>query len=83
MTKLIDRLMPYRVVAENYLLKVNDELEIQMQGFTKRFAKPAKLEKYLKRKLNDKTFDWNYSVENNIYHVYPGQFSIAKAAAGI
>ena len=83
MIKLIDKIMPYKIIAEDMILNINEDVDIQMKGFTKRFAKPARLEKYLKRKLHNKIFDWNYIVENNTYHVYPGKLAIAKATAGI
>ncbi len=83
MTKLIDKLMPYRVVAEGKTIPLNKNYTLNLKGFTKRFAKEERLETYLKKRLQDETFNWNYTVENNTYYVSPGKFAIAKAIQGV
>lgn len=82
MTKLIDKIMPYKVVAEDTILQVNEDYDIQMKGFTKRFAREEGLEKYMKRKLKKQIFSYNFVKEDKTYHVYPGKLAIAKANAG-
>jgi len=79
--KLIDKIMPYKVIAENITIECEGRI-LEMIGFTKRFAKEAKLEKYLDNKINTEVFDSNYKVEGNTYHVYPGKIAKARAYSG-
>jgi|GEM_PF-5421387 len=83
MTKLIDKIMPYKVIAEDYLLKIDENLDIKMKGFTKRFFKKEGLTRYLERKMNKGIFEEDYVQEYRTYHVFPGKLAIAKADAGI
>jgi hypothetical protein len=81
--KIIDNVMPYKVILEDYMIKVGDGVELQVDGFIKRFRKFERVEEYVKRKMEEGIFDRNCLVEDNTYNVYPGRKTIAKVAEGI
>lgn len=81
--KIIDELMPYKVILEDYIVNVEDGIEVQIDGFVKRFREFDRVEKYVKRNMEQGIFDRNCVVENNIYNVYPGKKTIARVTEGI
>lgn len=83
MTKLIDKIIPYKIVAEDAIMPLNEKYDIQLNGFTKRFFRKEGLVKYLERKINKGIFEEEYFQDYRTYHVFPGELAIAKAAAGI
>jgi len=79
MTKLIDKIMPYKVVLETVTKEYNG-IELYIKGFTKRFMNASGLDRYVRSGLTKKTFNWNYLMEDNTCYVFPGESLINKVA---
>jgi len=79
LNSIIDKIMPYKVIAEGKIIKLNEEYSIKLKGFTKRFIKEENLNQYVNSRIANKTFCWNYTMEENTCYVSPGSLTLTKA----